>query len=239
MARKHPLFHGQDFSDVIIKSANGIVVPPNGSLKRMKAFFGARGMLLIFDEAQTGLARVGANFAFGMEDVVPDFIALSKTLGAGVPLPATATSDAIDADGRVKKYSFYTSPVSDPMPAEVGLALIRLITTGHLAQRAKGLGDYLMSSLADLRQRYETIGDVRGRGLLVGVELLRDRHSRQPAHELMQGVTNRCLQLGSNIGKAGGPNAVWRIAPPLTIERSELDSAVGILDTALKKSGAH
>jgi 2,2-dialkylglycine decarboxylase (pyruvate) len=83
------------------------------------------------------------------------------------------------------------------------------------------------------------IGDIRGRGLLIGVELVEDRHSRRPAHELMQRATDRCLQLGLNINKAGGPNAVWRIAPPLTVERALLDTAVGILDTALKESGAH
>ena len=124
------------------------------------------------------------------------------------------------------------------MPAEVGLAVVRLIVADQLAERAKELGDYLMASLAELKQRYEVIGDVRGRGLLIGVELVVDRQSRRPAHELMQRVTARCLDLGLNINRAGGPNAVWRIAPPLTIEETELDSAVTILDTALRECGA-
>jgi 2,2-dialkylglycine decarboxylase (pyruvate) len=81
--------------------------------------------------------------------------------------------------------------------------------------------------------------DAGMQGLLIGVELVEDRHSRHPAQELMQRATDRCLQLELNVNKAGGPNAVWRVAPPLTIERAQLDTAVSILDTALKESGAY
>jgi 2,2-dialkylglycine decarboxylase (pyruvate) len=221
-----------------IQSANGIIVPPEGYLKRLKELCAARGMLLIFDEAQTGLGRVGSHFAFETEGVVPDILTLSKTLGAGVPLAATVTSDAINADARAKKFSFYTSHVSDPMPAEVGLAVLRLIVSDKLAQRANEVGSYLWDRLTELRQRHEVIGDIRGRGLLIGVELVEDRHSRRPAHALMQQVTTRALQLGLNINKAGGANAVWRIAPPLTIEKHEIDSAIGMLDQALSESTA-
>jgi 2,2-dialkylglycine decarboxylase (pyruvate) len=221
-----------------IQSANGIIVPPEGYLKRMKQYCAARGIMLIFDEAQTGLGRVGTNFAFESQEVVPDFLTLSKTLGAGVPLSAVVTSPEIAADGQAKKFSFFTSHVSDPMPAEVGLAVVRLIVNDQLAARAQELGVYLMSALEELKQRYEVIGDVRGRGLLVGIELVEDRHSRNPAHTLMQRVTDRCLQLGLNINKAGGPYAVWRVAPPLTIEKAEIDSAIGILDQALSECGA-
>ena len=221
-----------------VQSANGIIVPPEGYLRRLKELCSARGMLLIFDEAQTGLGRVGSNFAFETEDVVPDILTLSKTLGAGVPLAATVTSDVINADARAKRFSFYTSHVSDPMPAEVGLAVLRLIVSEKLAVRANEIGKYLFDGLLELKQRYEVIGDVRGRGLLIGVELVEDRRFRKPAHTLMQLATDRCLQLGLNINKAGGPNAVWRIAPPLTIEKSDIDSALSILDTALGQCGA-
>jgi 2,2-dialkylglycine decarboxylase (pyruvate) len=216
-----------------IQSANGMIVPPEGYLKRLKQHCAARGMLLVFDEAQTGLGRVGTNFAFESEEVVPDFLTLSKTLGAGVPLSAVVTSPEIGTDARAKEYSFYTSHVSDPMPAEVGLAVVRLILTEQLAERAKQLGNHLQARLDELKQRHEVVGDVRGRGLLIGVELVEDRQSRRPAHELMQRVTVRCLELGLNVNRAGGPHAVWRIAPPLTIEKHELDSGVAILDEAL------
>jgi len=221
-----------------IQSANGVIVPPPGYLRRLKEYCVARGMLLIFDEAQTGLGRVGTNFAFEAEAVTPDIVTLSKTLGGGVPLSATVTSDAIHTDAHTKGFNFYTSHVSDPMPAEVGLAIVRVIQAEHLAERAAAQGSYLMAGLAELQRRYESIGDLRGRGLLIGVELVTDRTSRVPAHDLMRRVTQRCLALGLNINKAGGPNAVWRLAPPLTIEHAEIDTALGILDQAMTECGA-
>ena len=113
-----------------------------------------------------------------------------------MPLSATVTGDAIEQDARANGFTFFTSYVSDPMPSEVGLAVLRLIASDRLAERAKTLGAYLLAALGELQQRYEAIGDVRGRGLLIGVELVVDRHSRRPAHELMQRVTNRWLELG-------------------------------------------
>lgn len=222
-----------------VQSAGGMIVPPEGYLARLKELCAARGMVLIFDEAQTGLGRVGANFGFEVDGVVPDMLTLSKTLGAGVPLSALVTGGAIAEDARRKNFSFFTSHASDPMPARVGLAVVRLLASEHLAERARTMGAYLRAGLDELRQRYEIIGDVRGRGLLLGVELVEDRYTKKPALDLIQKVTSRCLALGLNINKAGGSNAVWRIAPPLTITREEIDSSLGILDTALRDCGAH
>jgi len=221
-----------------IQSANGVIVPPPGYLRRLKDHCIVRGMLLIFDEAQTGIGRLGVNFAFEAEDVTPDILTLSKTLGGGVPLAATVTSDAIDAGARAKRFNFYTSHGSDPMPAAVGLAVVRVILAERLVERAATLGAYLMAGLAELQRRYEAIGDVRGRGLLIGVELVTDRRSRRPAGELMQRVTRRCFELGLSLSRTGGSNAVWRIAPPLTIEHSEIDTALAMLDTAMAECGA-
>jgi len=221
-----------------IQSANGIIVPPPGYLRRLKEHCADRGMLVIFDEAQTGLGRTGASFAFEAEAVVPDILTLSKTLGGGVPLAATVTSHAIDAGARTQGFNFYTSHVSDPLPAEVGLAIVRVVQSEQLAERARVRGGYLLAGLAELQRRYESIGDLRGRGLLLGVELVTDRASRRPALDLLRRVTQRCLELGLNLTKAGGPNAVWRIAPPLTIEPSQIDSGLSILDAAMTECGA-
>lgn len=221
-----------------IQSAGGIVVPPAGYFARLREICDARGILIIFDEAQTGLGRAGSHFAFEQHGIVPDILTLSKTLGAGLPLAATVAGGAIAEGAREKRFSFYTSHASDPLPAAVGLAVVRLLLAEHLAERAKASGEYLFALLSDLQQRYEVIGDIRGRGLLLGVELVQDRHSREPALDLIERVTKRCFELGLNINKAGGANAVWRIAPPLTIERQTIDEAVDILDRALRDCGA-
>lgn len=221
-----------------IQSAGGIVVPPDGWHARLRELATERGMLLIFDEAQTGLGRTGSTFAFEDVGVTPDILTLSKTLGAGVPLSAAVTGDEIAETARERGFGFYTSHVSDPLPAEVGLAVVRLLVSDKLAERARVLGARLRSGLDELKQRYEAVGDVRGRGLLLGLELVEDRHDRRPALDLIARATRRALELGLNVNRAGGPLAVWRIAPPLTIEPDDLDKGLEIMDRALRESGA-
>jgi 2,2-dialkylglycine decarboxylase (pyruvate) len=222
-----------------VLSAGGVIVPPDGYFQQLQALCHERGMLLILDEAQTAFGRLGSNFAFEQLDMVPDILTLSKTLGGGLPLAATVTSTAIEEDCYSKGFVFYTSHISDPLPAEVGLAVLQVLTTEHLAQRAKEMGDYLKAGLLELQQRYEVIGDVRGRGLLLGVDLVQDRDTRQPALELGAKITRRCLELGlsMNIVTLPGMGSIWRIAPPLTVSQAELDQGLGILDQALRDVG--
>ena len=137
-------------------------------------------MLLIFDEAQTAFGRLGVKFAADKLGVVPDIMSVSKTLGGGVPLAATITTDEIEEKAHKAGFSFYTSHVSDPMPAAVGLAVLETIERENLLERAIEMGDYLRAQLEALQQRYEVIGDVRGDGLLLGVELVKDREKREP-----------------------------------------------------------
>lgn len=221
-----------------ILSAGGVIVPPEGYFKELKEEARARGMLLVFDEAQTAFGRIGHRFAAQRFGVVPDIMSVSKTLGGGIPLAATITSDAIERSVHAKGFTYYTSHVADPLPAAVGLAVLETIEREKLIERAVEQGAYLRGRLAELMQRYECIGDVRGEGLLIGVELVKDRESREPDHALGARTTTRCFELGlsMNIRRRPERGAVWRIAPPLTATRSELDRGVDILDRALKES---
>jgi len=217
-----------------ILSAGGIIELPEGYLAALQQKCRERGMLLILDEAQTGLGRTGDLFAFERDGVVPDILTLSKTLGAGLPLSATITSDEIEETCQQNDFLFYTTHASDPMPAAVGRKVIEIVLRDRLADRAREMGVYLKQSLTDLQQRHEAIGDVRGRGLLVGIELVVDRQSKTPALDFGVAVSRRCLALGAclNIGRRAGAN-IFRIAPPLTVTRDEIDSAMAILDQAL------
>ncbi len=215
-----------------VQSAGGIIVLPDGYLKKLQQFCSERSILLIFDEAQTGLGRVGSLFAFEQEGVVPDILSLSKTLGAGLPLSATITSTEIAETVREKGYSHYTSHASDPLTTEVGLAVVRTIVSDQLATQADVLGLYLMDGLRTLQDKHECIGDVRGKGLLIGVEIVENRETRVPDKSRIKRLTHRCFVLGLNINQVGGPLAVWRIAPPLTISKNEIDLALEILDEA-------
>ncbi len=217
-----------------IQSAGGIVVPPQGYLGRLRELCDQRGILFILDEAQTGLGRVGELFAFESEGIVPDILTLSKTLGGGLPLSAVVASDAVAEMARERGYSHYTSHASDPFTATVGLAVVEVILGEKLTERAATVGQYLKDRLCELQRRHEAIGDVRGRGLLLGVEIVADRTTREPGHELIKALTERCFALGLNINRVGGPHTVWRIAPPLTISLNEVDQAVDIMDQAFK-----
>ncbi len=220
-----------------ILSVGGIVELPPGYLARLKEKCAARGMVLIVDEAQTGLGRVGANFAFEQQGAAPDILTLSKTLGAGLPLAATITGSEIEEDCFAKGFLYYTSHVSDPLPAHIGLAVLEVLQRDRLAARAAELGGYLRAGLESLQQRYECIGDVRGRGLLIGVEIVEDRETRAPAPELGAAISRRCLELGlsMNIVQLPGLGGVFRIAPPLTVSRDEIDSGLEILGQALSE----
>src|SRR4051812_1910207 len=218
-----------------IISAGGVIVPPEGYFKALRDEARKRGMLLIFDEAQTAFGRLGHWFAASHFGVTPDIMTVSKTLGGGIPLAATITTDEIEQKCHDRGFSFYTSHVSDPLPATVGLAVLETIVSEHLIERAREMGEYLASALRELQSRHEEIGDVRGMGLLRGIELVKDRETREPYHELGALTTERCLQLGlsMNIRRRPERGSVWRIAPPLTVRKEDIDTAMAIFDRAL------
>ncbi len=218
-----------------ILSAGGIVPLPEGYLARLKQHCKDRGMLLIVDEAQTALGRVGTMFAFERHDVVPDILTLSKTLGGGLPLSATVTTEAIENDAAANGFLHLTSHVSDPLPAAVGRAVLRTVIADDLAQRAVHTGTRLRKGLTAVQDRHEAIGDIRGAGLMLGVDLVRDRDTREPDEAYGTAVTARCLDLGLsvNIVKFPGLGSVLRIAPPLTIDTHDIDLGIEILDQAL------
>lgn len=218
-----------------VLSSAGVIVPPEGYFKRLKSECEKRGMMLILDEAQTALGRLGENFAFEIFDVVPDFVTLSKTLGGGLPMAAMITSAEIEADCANKGFMHVTSHVSDPLPAEVGRAVLRVLAAENINQRVRAMGAYMKAGLEELQSRHEAIGDVRGMGLLWGVELVKDRESREPDAPLGAAVTRRCMELGlsMNIVWVGGMAAVWRIAPPLIITEDEIDQGLEIIDQAM------
>ncbi len=220
-----------------ILSAAGIIDLPPAYIKRLKELCQERGLLLIFDEAQTAFGRAGYNFAFERDGIVPDFLTLSKTLGGGLPLAATVTSKEIEATCYDLGFINVTSHVSDPLPAQVGLAMIATLFGERMVQKAREQGAYLKDQLLQLQEKHQCIGDVRGRGLLLGVEIVQDRETKTPAVALGHEISERCLELGlsMNIVRIKGFGGVFRIAPPLTISREEIDSGISILDQAFSE----
>lgn len=219
-------------------SAGGVLVPPRSYMQALRKAADDRGMLLIFDEAQTAFGRIGERHASDWFGVTPDIMTLSKTMGGGLPLAATVTTPQIEENVHSKGFTYYTSHVSDPLPAMVGLAVLETIQKEGLLERARSMGAYLRERFLELQSRHEAIGDVRGLGMLLGVELVKDRATREPYHQLGALTTQKCFQMGlsMNIRRRPERGSVWRIAPPLTTSRQEIDRGVDILDRALRES---
>ena len=219
-----------------ILSSGGVLDLPLGYLAALKAKCVERGMLLILDEAQTGIGRTGLMFAFERDGVVPDILTLSKTLGVGLPLSAVMTSEAISAVADEREFLFYTTHVNDPLPAAVGVKVLEIVQRDRLAERARVMCARLAAGLQGLQQRHECVGDIRGRGLLLGLEFA--PVAGRDAASISDAVTDIAMELGlsANIVRGGVSGGTMRIAPPLTVTEGEIDLGVELLDAAIRRA---
>ncbi|HSE77900.1 MAG TPA: aspartate aminotransferase family protein [Alphaproteobacteria bacterium] len=218
-----------------ILSSGGVLELPPGYLAALQAHCRARGMLLILDEAQTGVGRTGHMFAFERDEVVPDILTLSKTLGAGLPLSAVMASDTIAREAEARDFLFYTTHVNDPLPAAVGLKVLEIVVRDRLPDKASASGSRLAAGLRALQRRHSCIGDVRGRGLLMGIEFT-DAGGKD-AQTISDAVTDTAMELGlsANIVRAGASGGTMRIAPPLTVSDAEIELGLELLDAAITR----
>lgn len=219
-----------------ILSSGGILELPLGYLAALKQKCEQRGMLLILDEAQTGIGRTGHMFAFERDGVVPDILTLSKTLGAGLPLAAVMTTKAIEQTAFERGFLFYTTHVSDPLPAAIGVTVLDVVARDGLVAQAIARGNRLRDGLLSLQQKFECVGDVRGRGLLLGLEIVVDRQSKTPGFELGARIMEETMRRGlsMNIVKLPSMGGVFRIAPPLTVSETEIDRGLEIMSEAIQ-----
>ena len=218
-----------------ILSSGGVIDLPEGYLEALKEHCKRRGMLLILDEAQTGLGRTGTMFAFQRDGVVPDILTLSKTLGAGMALSAVMTNDRVARIADERNFFFYTTHVNDPLPAAVGLKVLEIVRRDKLIERARVAGEKLAQGLLRLKQRHACIGDVRGRGLLRGLEFT--AVGERDATSISNAVTEASLDVGlaANIVRSGTAGGTMRIAPPLIVKDEELDEGLALLDKAITR----
>lgn len=220
-----------------IQSSAGMHVLPEGYLKALKKHCEQRDMLLIVDEAQTGIGRCGDLFAsVNFEGVVPDILTLSKTLGNGLPLSAVVTSDKIEKVCAENNFCFYTTHVNDPLPAAVGDKVLEIVLRDNLVENSRARGKQLKEGLLRLKARYGCIGDVRGRGLMCGVEIVGNRDKKSPANELAASVSNKMYELGlwANLSSHASFAGVFRIAPPIVITAKQIDAGLTIMEEAFR-----
>ncbi|CUM66508.1 uncharacterized protein PRCAT00004174001 [Priceomyces carsonii] len=213
-----------------VLSSGGMLVLPEGYLKEMKHHCEKRGMLLIVDEAQTAIGRSGSMFAFEESGIVPDFLCLSKTIGNGIPLSSVITSDKIAEDTSKKGFLFYTTHVNDPIPAAVGLKVLDIVMKNKYVNNARHRGNQLRKGLKELSKFYKAIGDVRGIGLMVGLEIVKE-NTKESDNELAAKLAATMMSLGlsANLLSVKSFGGIFRMAPPISITEQEIEMALKII----------
>lgn len=223
-----------------IQGRAGTVIPPDGFLRALRQICDARGLLLIFDEIYTGFGRTGRLFACDHEGVVPDLLCLGKGMTGGMPISACVGAPGVMAAlGPSRGEALHTQTfLGHPLGAAAAVASIDVIVQEDLPARSARVGAWLLDRLQALRERHPAIGHVRGRGLMVGVELVADRQTRAPAAGLGAVLMRRLLQRGVIALPSGPSGHVLAFSPPLTIEEHQLAHALGALDAELDALGA-
>ena len=217
-----------------IQGVGGVVVYPEGYLRDAYKIVREAGGVCIADEVQTGFGRTGTHFwGFETQGVVPDIVTMAKSIGNGAPLAAVVTTPEIakTLTARIHFNTFGGNPVS----CAIGKAVLDVIEREGLQQRSLEMGNHLLAGLRKLAEKFQAIGDVRGSGLMIGVELVKDRVTKEPAKELTAQIFERMKDLGVLIGKGGLNGNILRITPPMCITRADLDYLLETLEIAFKE----
>ncbi len=210
-----------------IQGEGGYVIPADGFFPALRELCDRHGILLIVDEVQSGMGRTGKWWAIEHWDVEPDIVCAAKGIASGFPLGATFAREHIMNWPKGAHGNTYGG---NPLACAAALATIDLIENGYM-QNAANMGAYLLSALKDIQSRHPSIGDVRGKGLMIGVEFVKDQGTREPAEKLRDHVVDIAFRMG--LLTLGCGKSVIRLAPPLSVSRAEVDEALNILEDAL------
>jgi len=218
-----------------IFSSNGVLTPPPAYLQEAYRRVREAGGLAVADEVQSGLCRLGDHmWGFMDSEVVPDIVTMGKPMGDGHPLAAVVTTPEI-AGKFAQKYDYFNTFGGNPVSAAVGMAVLDVIEDENILQNVKSAGDYLGRGLRKLAQKHALIGDVRGKGLFFGVELVRNPETREPADTEARKVAEHLRHNGILLGVSGPCRNVIKIRPPLVFSRENADQLLDGLQTAIDR----
>jgi 4-aminobutyrate aminotransferase len=216
-----------------VQCDGGVRVPPPGFLSALRAACDQTGTLLLCDEVKVGLGRTGDWWAFEADAVVPDLVTLGKALGGGLPLSAAVGPADVLGAGHA---SSLLTTAGNPVCSAAGRAVLRIVAEEGLADRARSVGAHLSSGLEQLAVRHRAVGEVRGRGLVLGFEMI-DPASGRAAPALAAKVSLRAFELGAVLYPVGEVGNVLELTPPLTVSVGDADRALDILDRAVGDVG--
>ncbi len=217
-----------------IQGEGGIIVPPAGYMKEIRRICDENCLLMIADEIQTGFCRTGKMFAMEHEGVTPDVMTASKSMGSGLPISAIVFKKELDSWGPGAHVGTFRG---NALSCAAGVAGIGFMEKYRLAERSAKLGRIVLRRCRELQAKYDSIGDVRGRGLYVGVELVKKDKSRSPDADLLARLQKECFPKGLVVWKGGRAGNVARIMPALVITEGLLDSGLRIFEDGLKAVG--
>ena len=216
-----------------IQGVGGAVPLLNGYLEKAYDIVRHHGGVCIADEVQTGFGRTGDHFwGFENQGVVPDIVTMAKGIGNGLPMAAVVTTPEI-ASTLATRLHFNTFG-GNPVCSAGGRAVLQVIDEEGIQENSKRVGSYLLDKLDKLKQKHDIIGDVRGKGLMVGVELVKDKTSKEPAIEETASVFETCKDNGLLLGKGGLHGNVFRIKPPMCITEKDIDFMIDVMDHSLQ-----
>ena len=215
-----------------VQGEGGYTPAPVAFLRELRAFCDEHGILLIADEVQSGYARTGMMWAFEHAEIVPDVVVVAKAIANGLPLSAIATRRELQE--RWGKSAHGSTYGGNPVACAAGIAVLETIRDEGLVLNAGARGIELTRGLLRLMAEDERIGDVRGPGLMVGVELVRDRDTREPDGDLATDLVARCAELGLLVLSCGLAHQVVRWIPPLDASAAEIAEGIEIFGEALR-----
>jgi len=215
-----------------IQGVGGFVEFPQGYLKHTYEHVRAAGGVCIADEVQTGFGRTGTHYwGFETQGVTPDIVTMAKGIGNGAPLAAVVTTPKIAAT-MTQKIHFNTFG-GNPVVSVIGKAVLEVIECENLQANSLKIGGYILAGLEKLKTRHKIIGDVRGRGLMLGIEFVKDRTTKQPGKEECAQAVENARELGLLLGKGGLWGQTIRFAPPMCINQADADFILAVLDEAI------
>jgi 4-aminobutyrate aminotransferase len=214
-----------------IQGEGGYLVPPDGFLVGLRALCDRHGILLIYDEVQAGIGRTGRMFAAEHWAAAPDVVTLAKGLGSGLPIGAVVAKASLMS--RWTRGAHGNTFGGNPLCCAAALATLELVEERYAANAA-AVGGYFLDRLRELQDRHEAIGEVRGKGLMLAMELVSDRQSRAPAKALCDALLHRAFQNGLLLLSCGA--SAVRFMPPLMITNSDVDEAIALLETSLTEA---
>jgi len=215
-----------------IQGDSGVIIPPREFWPEIKELCEEYGILFIDEEVQTGFARTGKMFAIEYWGVEPDAVISAKPIASGLPMGVIVSRKELMERWKVPAHLFTTQ--ANPVVCAAAIATLDVIEQENLVERAQWLGESVTKRFMEIKERFDLVGDVRGRGLLIGIDLVRDRETREPARNEALKVAWRAWEKGLVMISFGRYGNVLRIAPPLTIRENELEVALEIVEKSIE-----